>query len=107
LEQIIYAYWRVPPKEARVLLRVLQHSPCSRASTLRTHLTLTEAVFSTLQGQRETDTAHTFAKILTPQFVMSMVADLYAARELSGDERTSIEEAVLSCVSAEGAWKAV
>jgi hypothetical protein len=107
LQQILFAYWHIPAREGRVLLHALQHSSCARVVTLRHHLGLAQTGFHTQQGTRHFDLDHLFVHILTPTFVIAMVEDLHAVKALSPHERTTIEEAVLGCVTAEGAWKAV
>lgn len=107
LQQLIFAYWRIPDKEGRVLWRLLQHSTCARVSVLRHHLALAETKIATLHGAKEMDLGYTFSAVVTPMFVMAMVRDLHTVGSLSGAQCAIIEEAMLGCVSRDGRWKAV
>ena len=52
LSQIIFGFWHVPAREGRVFLHALLRSLCSRAATLRAHLTLMDATYRTCGRER-------------------------------------------------------
>lgn len=107
LQQLIVRYWQIPKPEGRALLHVLQHSPCSRATVLRRHLVVMDVVVPTTQGARETDAQHLFAQIITPRFLLALVADLRSAGQLTPAQVRVIERAMLACVDRQGQWKAI
>ena len=62
---------------------------------------------ATASGPVELDVAHTFDRVSTPPFIMSLLADLRTVEQLTPHQCRVIEQCVLDCVSADGRWKAV
>lgn len=107
LTQFIACYWRVPPPYARRLLRVLLRSSCSRVVELRQHVSLAETHYASAWGRVDMDLHHLFAHVLTPRFVVGMLEDLCALKQLTRHDTTAIEECVFRCMSPDGQWKVV
>jgi hypothetical protein len=107
LAQLIFTYWQLPEREAHHFLKVLAKSPCARVVVLRQQLALAETRVPTVQGLREVDLAHVFDAVVTPQFLLALVHDLVVVGSLTQPQRQVVEECILECVGASGAWKAV
>jgi hypothetical protein len=107
LTNILTHYWKIPAPESDVLRRALLHSRYSRPTQLRSQLALMDAQFATVQGARESDAQYVFDAVLSPRFVMDLLADLALEGRLTPRQRRLIEACVLQAVDAGGAWKPI
>jgi hypothetical protein len=55
----------------------------------------------------EPDALHTFDRVVTPMFMLRLLADLRAVGSLTPGQVRVMEKAILTCVSADGAWKVI
>lgn len=94
LEALVTDVWQLPEPQRRRLRQALRTAPCARAVTVRQQLALV--------GVLDLDAA--FAKVLTPTFIVDMLADLGAMGLLTLGDIHRIEDCILRCVDAQGHW---
>jgi hypothetical protein len=97
LHVLLDQWLHLPTALEELVLAAVMEARWSRACELKRHLAVVQAM--------PTDLDHFFTRVVTPAFLVQLLADLEAEQLLSHPQRIHAEECVLGQVSREGTWR--